>query len=350
MSPVSDVLVQQLSKVAVSALGRAPSGLQRAISTVHHDQYGTPIEPEVGAALRLMSLDPNADFSRLPVEDGRRLIDDEATLFGGRRIEMGELADLTIPGPGGDIPARYYLAPGADRSRMMIYLHGGGWVLGSLTSGDSCARFISEHAGIAVLSVDYRLAPEHPFPAAPDDVLAVFDHLVENAATYGVDPRRIAVGGDSAGGNLAAVLCLDAVRRGGPAPCFQLLVYPATDFTTERPSREEFREGYFLTARQMDWYADHYVPTAEQRADWRASPLLAPDLSGVAPAYVAVAGFDVLRDEGEAYAHRLRAAGVPTALRRHSGLIHGFANATGVGHASKEAMLEACGALRLGVA
>jgi acetyl esterase len=231
-----------------------------------------------------------------------------------------------------------------------VYFHGGGWVVCDLDTHDNGCRFLARESGAAVLSVDYRLAPEHPFPAAVEDAFAAFRWAVENAADFGVDPAVIAVGGDSAGGNLAAVVSQLARDDEGPAPAFQLLIYPVTDLSTKRLSYELFREGFFLTEPHMDWYRDHYLPDLESARDPRASPLLADDLSNLAPAYIATAGFDVLRDEGEEYARRLREAGVPVALRRHRNLIHGMATRVGMGGVGQTMMLEAAAALRMGLA
>ena len=223
-------------------------------------------------------------------------------------------------------------------------------MIGDLDTHDSAVRFLAANAGVAVLSVDYRLAPEHPFPAAVDDAFAAFRWAVENAGELGADPARIAVGGDSAGGNLAAAVSLLARDGGGPAPAMQLLIYPATDAVGGQESRRLFAEGFLLTAADMDWFEEHYLPDAAAAQDPRVSMLRAEDLSGLAPAYVATAGFDPLRDEGEAYAERMREAGVPVALRRHPGLIHGFANLTAVSRTSRAAMSEVAGALRMGLA
>jgi len=184
------------------------------------------------------------------------------------------------------------------------------------------------------------------FPAAVEDALAAFRFAAEQATTLGVDPGRIAVGGDSAGGNLAAVVSQLALAEGGERPAFQLLFYPVTDLSTKHASYRLFAEGFFLTEQQMDWYRGHYLPDEAAARDPRASPLLAKELAGLPPAYLATAGFDPLRDEGEAYAARLREAGVPTALRRHAGLVHGFCNALSLGRHPRQAMEEAARALR----
>lgn len=342
------VLLARFERAMVTALGRAPARVQRLIGGRPPTSDGVPIEPEIGAALRLLSLLPGSSFEDLPLDRARAQIDQEAALFGGPPLLMHEVRDLRIPTPAGGIGARLYRADARDADRLLVWFHGGGWVVGGLASADSPCRFLARHAGVSVLSVDYRLAPEHRFPAAPEDALAAFRYAVARAGAWGHDPERIAVGGDSAGGNLAAVLCHDLRTADEQRPAFQLLFFPVTDLSTKHPSYTEFADGFFLTEKQMDWYRDHYLGS-HPATDPRVSPLLADDLHGLPPAYVAVSGFDVLRDEGEAYARRMAAAGVLVALRRHDRMIHSFVNSTGVGRASREAMLEACGALRAGV-
>jgi acetyl esterase len=230
-----------------------------------------------------------------------------------------------LPGPAGEIPVRLYVPEGAGAtSGALVYFHGGGWVIGSLETHDNLCRVLANRSRARVVSVDYRLAPEHRWPAAAEDCYAVTCHLAEQGAALGIDGARLAVGGDSAGGNLAAVVALLARERGGPRLRHQLLIYPVTDHDFERPSYRENGEGYFLTTDAMRWFWDHYVPDRAQRDDWRAAPLRAEKLAGLPPATVVTAEYDPLRDEGEAYAARLREAGVPTTLTRVDGQIHGF--------------------------
>jgi acetyl esterase len=230
--PDTAKVLERAERAVVTALGKAPTGLQRLIGGRTPTADGLPIEPEVGAALRLLALVPGSSFEDLPLDRARAQIDAEAAVFGGKPIPMAEVRDLQIPTPGGEVPARLYRADTRDRDRLLVYFHGGGWVVGSLTSADTACRFLARNSGVSVLSVDYRLAPEHPFPAAPDDALAAFRFAVEQAGPWGHDPNRIAVGGDSAGGNLAAVLCQDLRTAGEVRPAFQLLFFPVTDLST----------------------------------------------------------------------------------------------------------------------
>lgn len=248
------------------------------------------------------------------------------------------------------INARLYTPTGLpDGSPLLVYFHGGGFVIGSLDTHDNTCRFLAKHAAVRVLSVDYRLAPEHPFPAGVEDAVAAFQYAHANAASLGASPDAIAVGGDSAGGNIAAVTAYLTTRAGGPKPAFQLLFYPATDATVRTRSQELFADGFFLTQADMDWFTGHYAAREEDKHDPRFSPLLATDLSGLPPAYLATAGYDPLRDEGEAYGARLAAAGVPVVVSRHADLIHGYVNFLGIGTRFREALFEAVGALRTGL-
>ena len=226
-------------------------------------------------------------------------------------------------------PARLYVPHGiAAPSPLLVFFHGGGWVIGSPATHEDSCRLLAHEARVRILSVDYRLAPEHPFPAAAEDAHAAFAWAVEHADELGADPARVAVGGDSAGGNLAAVTARRARDAGGPQPAFQLLIYPGTDFSRpRRRSADVFGRDFLLTTERMDWFEAHYVPDEEMRRHPDASPMLAADLAGLAPAHVATAAADPLLDEGEEYARLLEEAGVPVTVRRHPHL-HGFFNMT----------------------
>lgn len=232
--------------------------------------------------------------------------------------------DLEIETAAGPVPATRYSVDGRGRG-LIVFYHGGGFVLGSRASHDSAVRALAIASGADVLSVEYRMAPEHVFPAAVDDAIAAFRFAVDKAPEWGLDPRKIAVAGDSAGGNLSAVVALEA-RGDDVPPCFQLLIYPVVDMTRKRGSITEFSSGYFLTEADIDYFCDTYLDSRDLLSDPRVSPLLADDHSGVAPAHVVVAGFDPLRDEGLEYADALRAAGVPVTQERAGSMIHGFIN------------------------
>ena len=277
------------------------------------------IDPQIRALLDQMAAMGMPPLSALPVEEGRKALEGLGDLSGPGEEVVG-VEDITIPGPAGGIPARVY-RPDAERpTPLVVYYHGGGWVLGNIESHDGTCRALANRSGATVVSVDYRLAPEAPFPAAVDDSLAAARWCHAHAGELGVDAARLAVAGDSAGGNLAAVVSLLA-REGGPPIAFQLLIYPATDARMETASISENGEGYLLTEVDMKWFYGHYAAPA---TDWRVSPLLAPDLSGAPPAMIITAGFDPLRDEGEAYARRLAEAGVPVEYVHYEGMIHGF--------------------------
>jgi acetyl esterase len=293
-------------------------------------------------------------FAGRSVEGARAASAYEARVTGRPRpIRVAEVRAVEIPGPNGPILARLYVppmpAPEAP-APLLVYYHGGGWAIGDLDMYDDLSRLIAMAAGCLVLSVAYRLAPEHPFPQPLEDAFAAFDWTVANADSLGADPKRIGVGGDSAGGNMAAVVSRMAVEGGGARPAMQLLFYPVTDASEDTRSRKLFSEGFILTKADMDAFEAAYLPPGVDASDQRISILQCPDLNGLPPAYVATAGFDPLRDEGEAYALRMRDCGVRVALRRHSGLIHTFVNQTAVNRSALGAVLEACGAVRLGLA
>ncbi len=259
--------------------------------------------------------------------------------------------DISLPGPAGEIAARHYRPADDVTAPLLVFYHGGGWTIGDLDTHDALCRLTCRDAGIHVLSIDYRLAPEHPAPAAVDDAYAAFQWAYEHAGELGASPGRVAVGGDSAGGNLAAVVCQlarDAAQnKGGPTPVLQWLIYPRTDFTAQTTSLSLFARGFLLTKRDIDWFESQYLRgSGIDRADPRVSPLLAESLSGLAPALISVAGFDPLRDEGESYAAALRAAGTAVDLRCMGSLTHGFASLFQLGGGSATATSELISALR----
>ncbi len=245
-------------------------------------------------------------------------------VFGGDSVAVERVEDITIPGPGGDIPARVYADSRAAGLPMLVYYHGGGWVVGSVESHDTACRRLARASGCLVVSVDYRLAPEHKFPAAVEDAGAALEWLAANGAALGGDPARLAVGGDSAGGNLATVVALLARDNGGPHITAQLLIYPATDLNFERPSMSEHAEGYILTLEGMKWFWNHYLNDTREADSPLACPLRAESLAGLPRALVLIAEYDVLRDEGLAYAERLKAEGVPTEVIHYDDVIHAF--------------------------
>ncbi|PRX44754.1 acetyl esterase [Prauserella shujinwangii] len=339
----------RVQAAAAQLLYALPRPVRRAIAGRPIRIDGQELALDAQLLLRMQQLSGTALVGS-SVEASRAALDESRHLVSGRPIQPVHTREVPIPAEYGTLPSTLYTPEGLpDGSGLLVFYHGGGWVIGTRASHDNTARFLAARAGVRVLSVEYRLAPEHPFPAATEDAVLAFDYAHAKAAELGADPDRIAVGGDSAGGNLAAVTAQVTTRRGGPAPAFQLLFYPGVDATVRRRSRELFGDGFFLTDEHMTWFLDHYAPDGVDRADPRMSPLLAEHLEGLPPAYVATAGFDPLRDEGEAYARRLAEAGVPVALSRQHDLIHGYINFLGVGRRFTEATAEAAGALRMGL-
>jgi acetyl esterase len=266
----------------------------------------------------------------LPYAVGRQAVDKMSEDSEADPPQVGETADGDFAGPGGKIRFRRYRPQGAAAGPLptLIYYHGGGFVIGNIETHDSTCRRLANGSRCQVVSIDYRLSPEHPFPAPTDDGVAAFRHIRDNAASFGADPKRLAVGGDSAGGAIAAVVCQILRDAGEQGPAFQMLIYPATDSSKQSASRVAFAEGYFLTKELMDWFWKAYVPAATDLADLRLSPLLAKDFRGLPPAFVLTAGYDPLRDEGRAYADRLIDAGIKTTYVNYPGTIHGFFSLT----------------------
>lgn len=301
------------------------------------------LDLEVQAALRMLALSREPELGTGPIEQARARVTANARVVGGRQ-PIGAVSTVDA----GGVPARLYV-PREDSEALLVWFHGGGWVVGDLDTYDAVCRVLAEKAGVRVLSVDYRLAPEHPFPAAYDDCVNAYRWVVANAAELGADPARLAVGGDSAGGNLAAGVALTAAEEGLPL-AFQLLVYPATDGAASSRSRTLFREGFFLTHALMDRAVASYTPTPEQQFHPRFHLLAADVPAGVAPAYLCTAGFDPLRDEGETYADKLADAGVEVELERFSGQIHGFVNWAAAGRSGPAAVARLAQVLKAGLA
>jgi len=280
-----------------------------------------------------------------PVEARQAAIDGLAA-WRGEPEPLPGVEDRSIAGPAGEIRIRIYTPDTPSPRPALVYFHGGGWVVCDLDTHDVVCRAIARESGATVVAVDYRLAPEHPFPAAVVDCYAATQWVAANAAALGVDSGRIAVGGDSAGGNLAAVISLKSRDEAGPRLALQVMVYPVTDLSSfDTGSYREFAEGYFLTASEMTWFRDHYLARREDALSPQASPLLAKDLQGLPPALVITAECDPLRDEGEAYAKRLEEAGVPVRCTRYAGMVHPFFSLVGGVRQSKEAIAEVAAAV-----
>jgi len=261
-------------------------------------------------------------------------------------VDIARTEDRTVPGPAGDIPVRIFSNATEAVLPVVVYMHGGGWTIGDIGSYDTVCRKLAIATGLTVVSVEYRLAPEHPFPAAVEDCYAVTTWIARHGDELGVDGTRLAVAGDSAGGNLAAETSILARDRGGPTISFQLLIYPITDGTMGFPSYKENAEGYLLTADDMAWFYEQYVPPDVDRKNSMLSPLYTSDLSGLPPALVITAEYDPLRDEGEAYADALQQAGVEARSSRYDGMVHGFLPIDGVIPTATEAIDEGAAALK----
>ena len=286
------------------------------------------LDPQVRAVLELVIKAGRPAYHQISPKEARQLFRETRPASTPAPPAIGLVRGLAADGPLGPIPLRLYRPADVAATTalpVLVYFHGGGWVIGDLDTHDVLCRQLTAEAGVSVVSVDYRLAPEHKFPAAVDDAWAATRWIVAHAAELGVDAARLAVGGDSAGGNLAAVVALLARDHGGPAIALQALLYPVTDVGTETRSYRDFSEGFLLTRETMRWFFDQYLNREADAVDWRVSPLRASSLAGLPPALIVTAGFDPLRDEGDAYAAALRNAGVRVDAVCYGGMIHGFA-------------------------
>jgi acetyl esterase/lipase len=299
-----------------------------------------PLHPQ--AAALIASAAGGKPVEEMTIEEGRAALEERVRLMGGSPQEVATVRDLSA----GSVPVRVY-APSADQPLpALVFFHGGGWVKGSLQSHDVVCRALANGAGCVVVSVDYRLAPEHQFPAAIDDAFASVQYVAAHAAELGIDPDRLAVAGDSAGGNLAAGVALLARDSGGPRLVHQLLIYPVTDYNLDTASYLANADGFMLTREAMRFYWRHYLRSDADGDDPRASPLRASRFDGLPSALIITAEFDPLRDEGRAYASRLEAAGVPVTYSEYAGLVHGFVTYMDVIDQGKVAVAEASAALR----
>ncbi|MBP6767425.1 MAG: alpha/beta hydrolase [Reyranella sp.] len=307
------------------------------------------LDPESQRLIDLMAAANRPAWNTLSPQAARDLYLSLRPGAQGPRPAEVTVVDRTIPGPAGDIPVRLYRpasAPADAALPALVYAHGGGWVFGNLDSHDVLCAQLAIEAGIAVFHVDYRLAPEARFPGAFDDVVAALKWVAANGASVGIAPTRLAIGGDSAGGNLAAAVSLWARDHGGPKLLMQLLAYPVTDAVARAESYRHFEDGYGLNAVTMEWFFDHYTPDRASRSDWRVSPLRAASLAGLPPALVVTAGYDPLRDEGRAYAWRLQQEGTQADLVEFGGMLHGFLSSPMLLHGARRGTTLCAAALR----
>lgn len=306
-----------------------------------------PVHPQVQAVLDLVEQADNPEYWELDPVEARVQYDQRSAALDAPGPEVGRIEDRVVPGPGGDLPVRVYWPAGNSPAPLpgVLWTHGGGHVIGSIASCDNVCRRLCAGSGAVVVSVEYRLAPEHRFPAAVEDSFTALRWLADEADALGVDATRLAVAGDSAGGNLAAVNALLA-RDAGLALRAQVLVYPATAADAESPSHHANASGYLLTREHVLWFQGNYRASEADREDFRYAPLIAPDHSNLAPALIQVAEFDPLRDEGIAYANALASAGNEVVLNHYAGMVHAFFSLARAVEAGRQAMNEATTFLR----
>lgn len=306
------------------------------------------LDPQAQAVLQLMADKQIPPVHTLSPQAAREAYVQRRYATQNTPAELAQVTDTTFAGPAGDVPVRIYRPTdvAASNAPALVYFHGGGWVIGDLDTHDSLCRDLARLTPCVVISVDYRLAPEAPFPAAVDDCIAAFQWAHAQAQALGIDPKRIAVGGDSAGGQLSAVVCLSQRDASAPMPAYQLLIYPATDMRCVSDSHVRNGEGYLLTAETIRYFRGHYSPEPNQWEDWRTSPLLHPNLHHLPPALVLTAGYDPLRDEGRQFADALSAAGNVCEYVCFERQIHGFAPMTKVLREANTALALCARALR----
>ncbi len=346
--PTQPTLIDSVSAKVIAAL--SPRAQRALAGRVPVQVDGQVLDPGIQLLMRLMALRGSASFipdDGATVAEQRARIRREALAIARWPTAVGSVAELDVDGATGPLRARHYApAEATEGAPLLVFFHGGGFATGDLDTHDEPCRLLCRYAGVHVLSIAYRLAPEHRWPAGIEDAIAATKWAHAHAARFGADPGRIAVGGDSAGGNFAAVVARELTRQGEAVPALQVLIYPGTDMVETRRSAELFGEGFFLTRESMDWCVEQYLPADADRADPGLSPLRAPDLEGLPPAIVITAAFDPLRDEGEAYAEALRAAGNRVNTVRVPGLIHGFINLTAVNRNSRDQVVALAGMIR----
>jgi len=299
-----------------------------------------PLDPQAKALIDAIEKSGTPPLDTYPPLQARILYDQASELVKGELTEVHAIEKISIPGPELEIPTLLYRPNAESELPILVYFHGGGYVIGSLASHDCVCRAICKEAQCIVISVDYRLAPEHKYPAAIDDAWAATQWVAANAKSVGGDENRIAIGGDSAGGNLAAVVCLRAKTASAPPLLFQLLIYPATEMNCIFPSHEEFGKGYRLTNDLIDWFYTHYFSPQDDLGHWQASPLNADNHCDLPPAFVLSAGFDPLQDENTAYVGKLKKAGVVVKHSHYETMMHGFITMPGVLDKAKAAISE----------
>jgi len=337
-------IAERIEGALARGLMALPAGMLRILAGRPVVLDGQTLDVQTQLLLKLQRLRGMDGLGGSTPAQERRRIDAQSQLLAPTNAQPLDVRDISLAGAVGSIGGRLY-RPAACQTNApaLVFYHGGGFVIGSLDSHDGVCRALADQAGCVVISVDYRLAPEHPAPACSDDAISAFRDIAARAGEFDIDTARIAVSGDSAGGNLAAVVA-QATRHDTVAPCFQLLFYPVVDFAVDRESVRTFARGFLLEKASMDWFRGHYIPTDVDNSDPRVSPIYG-ELAGLAPAFVLTGGFDPLRDEGEAYAEAMQAAGVEARVKRYPSMIHGFLNFAGPIHGAGAALNDGASAL-----